>query len=380
MTALSPEQALSEVAGAVSETPAGPRFEFLITGVVRRPSDVVLNEDEYIADVIYLGSRELYLTPAFHAAHFQQDVAGASVYDDPGISYLEVRAAEGVSTDTLRARISDVAPEAQVYYDESDDLRAGRLSDRAIGLQAMAVLAVGVVIGAAAGLLALLLTTRLVTDQLAGASILRAMGLRRGAIVASVVGTVCLATAIGVLGAVGIAIGLSPLSPVGLARRAEPDPGLAVPTGVLAAGAVAILVERGGRRRSHRTPSVSERGTRATAGTPHGLRTPGRHHQPARPRLRAPAVATAGRAAAHRRGHRAPGLPGRRGQPHLRVERGVTARRGLWLGVGCGRRQPERRRALRAAAQRRRRPPRRRRRHGRPRWLRGPSRTCRPHR
>jgi hypothetical protein len=47
---------------------------------------------------------------------------------------------------------------------------------------------------------------------------------------------------VGALGAVAIAIAVSPLTPIGPARLAEPDPGVSVNAGVLAAGAAAIVV------------------------------------------------------------------------------------------------------------------------------------------
>ena len=50
------------------------------------------------------------------------------------------------------------------------------------------------------------------------------------------------ATVAGALGAVAIAIAASPLTPIGPARLAEPDPGVSVNVGILAAGAAAIVV------------------------------------------------------------------------------------------------------------------------------------------
>ena len=82
LTGITPEQfeATDDLSSIV---PDGPTFDFAVTGVLRRPSDVVPAPGA-AADVLHLGTRDLVLTPAFHAAHFRQDVAGASYFDRTG--------------------------------------------------------------------------------------------------------------------------------------------------------------------------------------------------------------------------------------------------------------------------------------------------------
>lgn len=189
MTALSPEQLVTDDGDLVGLTmPEGPHFDFEITAVLRRPSDVVPTSGGD-ADVVYLGTQDLYLTPAFHRAHFQRDVAGGSAFDEPGTGYLEVRLRPGADPAALSEQVASVVPSAQVFLDESEDAAATRLSQRAIGLQATAVLAFGIVVAVAAFLLALLATSRLLSDQAADLGALRASGLSRAATVAAAVAT-----------------------------------------------------------------------------------------------------------------------------------------------------------------------------------------------
>lgn len=242
MTALAPDQLGAEGGETVGLTvPEGPHFDFEITAVLRRPSDVVPTSGGD-ADVVYLGTRDLYLTPAFHRAHFQRDVAGGSAFDEPGTGYLEVRLRPDADPSALSEQVANVLPDAQVFLDESEDAAATRLSQRAIGLQATAVLAFGIVVAVAAFLLALLATSRLLGDQAADLATLRASGLSRTAATATAVATAAAVATAGALGAVALAVALSPLSPLGLARRAETDPGVHVDLLVLAAGTVLIVV------------------------------------------------------------------------------------------------------------------------------------------
>ena len=145
LTGISPEQ-FQATDNLSTIVPDGPTFDFTVTGVLRRPSDVVPAPGA-AADVLHLGTRDLVLTPAFHAAHYRQDVAGGSYFDPAGRG---VHGAAGRTrappTDELRDQVAEAAPDAQVFLDPSEDAVASAVSDRAIGLQAAAVLAVGIVV------------------------------------------------------------------------------------------------------------------------------------------------------------------------------------------------------------------------------------------
>ena len=240
LTGITPEQfeATDDLSSIV---PDGPTFDFTVTGVLRRPSDVVPAPGA-AADVLHLGTRDLVLTPAFHAAHYRQDVAGGSYFDPPGIEFMELRVAPGTTEDELRAQVAEAAPDAQVFQDPSEDAVAAAVSDRAIGLQAAAVLAVGIVVAVVSILFLVLGLSRVLGDQAREAGPLLAAGLSAGTLRAVTLITAAAIAVVGAIGAIAISVALSPLSPVGLARRAEPDPGLHVDPAVTFVGALVTVV------------------------------------------------------------------------------------------------------------------------------------------
>jgi len=104
--------------------------------------------------------------------------------------------------------------------------------------------------------LALALTALLIVGQVAARTLLAAaqdngtlaaLGMTRRQLFAAGMTETAAATVAGALGAVATAIAASPLTPIGPARLAEPDPGVSVNAGVLAAGAAAIVVLLAGR-------------------------------------------------------------------------------------------------------------------------------------
>ena len=99
--------------------------------------------------------------------------------------------------------------------------------------------------------LALALTALLIVGQVAARTLqtaaqdngtLAALGMTRRQLFAASMAETAAATVAGALGAVAVAIAASPLTPIGPARLAEPDPGVSVNAGILAAGAAAIVV------------------------------------------------------------------------------------------------------------------------------------------
>ena len=99
--------------------------------------------------------------------------------------------------------------------------------------------------------LALALTALLIVGQVAARTLLTAaqdngtvaaLGMTRRQLFAASMAETAAATVAGALGAVAVAIAASPLTPIGAARLAEPDPGVSVNAGILAAGAAAIVV------------------------------------------------------------------------------------------------------------------------------------------
>lgn len=225
--------------------PTGEVFHFVVTGIIRSPQDVVPNHS--VPDVVYLGSAELHLGPAFDRAHREVDVPslGAMFGDQRGPEAVgwELRADfDRISRDDLTARIESIDPEAFVSYSGSDALRARDEANRSIRLQATALLAFGVLAAVGGAVLVSLALRRQLDEDRSVRHSLRALGADRGVLrrVAAVKGL-----GVAVLGAataVGVAVALSPLTPVGHARRAEVDPGVAVDPLVLGVGALGIAL------------------------------------------------------------------------------------------------------------------------------------------
>lgn len=226
--------------GSFDVVPDGPTFDLEVTGMMRRPSDVVPAPGRN-ADVLHLGTRDLILTPAFHEAHYRKDLAGGSYFDEEGSEYMELLLAPGATPEELQAQVAEVAPEVQVFLDPGEDTVAAATADRAVRLQAAAALAVGVIGAVVSALFLLLALSRLLTQQAQESAPLRAAGLSPGALRAVTVATTVATTALGAIGAVALSVALSPLGPVGLARRAEPDPGVRVDVGLTALGALAVV-------------------------------------------------------------------------------------------------------------------------------------------
>ena len=223
--------------------PTGPTFELTVTGILRSPQDVVSNQK--VPEVVYLGSAEVRLGPAFDAAHRNEDVPSlGALFGDGG--------AEGSTGHEIRVDFSrttrqeateairELDPEAFVDFSGNDATRARREAERAIGLQATMLLALGALVGlGGAVLVAQGLRRQLELDRASQRS-LAALGATRGGAlgVAAVKGGLFASASVAV--AAGVAIALSPLTPVGHARRAEIDPGLSVDLRALAAGSLVL--------------------------------------------------------------------------------------------------------------------------------------------
>ena len=115
-------------------------------------------------------------------------------------------------------------------------------TERAIGPEAVAL----AVFAGLAGLIALAVIGQLLSRQLALDAaefpILRALGVRRPALVTLSLARLGIVTVTGAIVAVAVAIAASPLMPIGPARLAEPHPGVEVNLAILGAGFAAIAL------------------------------------------------------------------------------------------------------------------------------------------
>lgn len=243
MQAYGPDQAEQLFESIGSLEPTGREFRFEVTGVVRMPEDVVPRPE--VPDVVYLGSSAIFLGPAFHAAHWRQDVASlGALFDAPeGGGGYELRVDfTATSREHLARSVKELDPDALVDFTAGDAEKARQEAERAIGLQATALLAFGVVVTSGGAVLGSQAVRRHLADDAPDRRAWRALGFdRRGVAVVLAAKGAAVGGAAAVL-AVATAVALSPLTPVGYARRAEVDPGVHVDLLASAAGALLLLV------------------------------------------------------------------------------------------------------------------------------------------
>jgi putative ABC transport system permease protein len=126
-----------------------------------------------------------------------------------------------------------------ITINQSDQVNA---TERAIGPEAVAL----ALFAGLAGLIALAVIGQLLSRQLtldaAEFPILRALGVRRLALIGLSLTRLAVVTVTGAIIAVAIAIAASPLMPIGPARLAEPNPGVEVNLAILGAGFAAIAL------------------------------------------------------------------------------------------------------------------------------------------
>jgi hypothetical protein len=214
--------------------PEGPALDVTVTGIVRRPTD--LNPVPVQKDVIYLGSNELYLTPAFWRA-YGEVVASLGT----AVSVRLRHGSADLNAFEAAARSLPGGDDAQIAGG-SDAARAVSTASRATHVQAVALLAFALLTALGAVVIVGQAIARQVQVDADQQAVLRALGMTRFQLAtvplvrAAVVG-VC-----GAVLAVIVAVLASPLTPIGLARQAEIDPGLAIDVPVLAVGALALLL------------------------------------------------------------------------------------------------------------------------------------------
>jgi hypothetical protein len=241
MWAYTPQQLERAVDSSRFPDPAGPAFDFTVTGVVRQPND--LTPVPIQRDVIYLGVNDLYLTPGFWRAH-GRTVANLGV----GTAVRLRHAPTDLDAFTAAVRALPGGAQAEIEVGSEAVNVAGR-AKRAMRVQAIALLAFAALTAVAGWLVVGQSLARQVQLDAADQAVLRAVGMTRAQLVAVTLVRVSLIGAGSALLAVVLAALASPLAPVGLARQAEVDPGLSADVPVLALGGLGVLaavLARGG--------------------------------------------------------------------------------------------------------------------------------------
>jgi hypothetical protein len=214
--------------------PAGGAFDLAVTGVLRMPYDLAPVPGGQ--DVSWLGSEELYLTPAFWEA-FHQRVAVLG-------TGFELRLRHGLrDLDAFKAAVRRLkgGRDAFVYANSDAERTAARL-ERAIRLEAVALLTFATAATATALLVLGQSIARQVQLEAGNHPVLRALGMTDRQLIGVALARAALIAVPGALLAAGLAALLSPLSPIGLARRADVAPGFAADLPVLAFGSAGLLL------------------------------------------------------------------------------------------------------------------------------------------
>jgi ABC-type lipoprotein release transport system permease subunit len=183
----------------------------------------------------FLGATPLmHHTPAFYRAYSQTGVL------PPGDSLL-VRLRNG--RDDVASFVSGVrklSAGKPVFYTTEPEL--SEPIQRSFHLQATALWITAALLGLTLTLVFGQTLTRLTLIEATETPLLRALGMSRVQIWLVGLGRAAVVAGCSGLMAVVSAVALSPLTPLGLARKAEPNPGVAVDPSALAAGGVATFV------------------------------------------------------------------------------------------------------------------------------------------
>jgi hypothetical protein len=220
--------------GQLPAEPAGGAFDLTVTGVIRTPYDLAPVPTGQ--DVAWLGSEELYLTPAFWRAYRGRVAAlGTGV---------EVRLRDGLrdlDAFTTAVRRLPGGRDTEVFVNSDAERTVLRL-ERAIRLEVAAQL----VFAGLAALTGLFVVGQSIARQAqldaADHPALRALGMTSSQLVTTVLLRGLLVGIGGAVAATAVAVLLSPLTPIGLARRAEVTPGVAADVSVLVFGAAGLLL------------------------------------------------------------------------------------------------------------------------------------------
>jgi putative ABC transport system permease protein len=242
MQAYAPEQGVEVFEDIGRLEPEGPTFDLVVSAIVRAPQDVVAKPN--VPDVVYLGSSEVFLGPAFDAAHQGVDVLdlGTIFGPNPVTAFELLVDFAATDRDQLLAAVGALDPEAIVEFGGSDALVARSEAKRSIDLQASLVVAFAVLVTLGGAVLVAQALRRQAEDDAVHRGALLAVGVEPAALLRlTIVRSAAVGGAGALLGAC-LAVALSPLGPVGFARRAEIDPGMEVRPTVLLIGMALVLL------------------------------------------------------------------------------------------------------------------------------------------
>jgi ABC-type antimicrobial peptide transport system permease subunit len=221
----------------VPSAPSGrPEYDKAVT-LTYRVTAIVVFDDEIVPTGTNNATPTALVSWPFAAAPVAVSLASgyeAAVRLTPGASQAMFSSA----AQNLARHYPDTAGNV-ITINLSDQVNA---TERAIKPEAIAL----AVFAGLAGLIALAVIGQLLSRQLALDAaefpILRALGVRRPALITLSLARLGIVTVTGAIVAVAVAVAASPLMPIGPARLAEPHPGVQVNIAILGAGFAAIAL------------------------------------------------------------------------------------------------------------------------------------------
>jgi len=233
-----------------------------VAAIIRTPTD--LGGSGAPSDVIFTGTGSMYMTAAFYHrfAGSVANMVGLSFHLDRGLAGLPA----------FRAAVNRLTGGRAQIELGSDAATAAAAAQRGTSLQAEALLLFGIIVALAMLVIVGQSIARLASTAADDFPVLRALGSRRGQLVAVALAPGALVAGAGMLVAIPAAYALSVFTPVGLARRAEISPGFSFDAPILLGGAVlltllltaraALAAQRVAWRQADATAASRDRGSR----------------------------------------------------------------------------------------------------------------------
>lgn len=234
--ALTNDDAIASFASGIVSA-HGPRLQLTVTGIVRQTNDLVYASPAHQDAVMLPGPEFVYLTPGF-VAHYITGVLGNEATATGGGGVRLKHGRRDLPAFLRHARVANGGRPITIVPQSITDAQI----QRALRIQALALLAFAVVAGAST---IVVLGQALVRQLQTGsddAGVLAALGMTRTQIFGA---PMVEAGAIGSAGAaiaVAVAVAGSTMMPVGFARGAEPHLGIDVDVTVLGIGAGAVVL------------------------------------------------------------------------------------------------------------------------------------------
>jgi len=237
MAGYRPDQT-EQVMNGAALAPKVPAGSVRVTAIVRLPTDLTDDLDAP-PDVIYTGQGDVIATTAFYQKY------AASIGSFAGISFQLTEGEAGLTA--FEAQVKRVAGDSAQLELGDDNAAAGAFAQRGTSVEALALLAFGVIVALALLVVVGQSLARQVHAATADFPVLRALGAGPRQLAAAALAPGGLVAAAGMALAIPAAYGLSAFMPIGLARRAEIAPGFAFDAATLLGGAAVLALLLAGR-------------------------------------------------------------------------------------------------------------------------------------